>query len=519
MKEKSSIKFKFYRDKSKLELSEGGWSNTFCNVIKIETEEIGVSKINKKLDKIESTLNELNNFNNQDNRQLILLKSKNLLATDYRNNKLLNHNDYPRQMMEFYFTMQTYCAYPPVLDLAEFYQIYQAKGAIPDYLLSAIISNACLSTPNPQFKQLNWAYTDYYYNLSLNQFNEYKGESNIYMIQTLLILSLIDESLSKPLRKANRVTAAVKLALSLEMDKVEEFNDISKPSHFKDVPYDTIRKLYHFIRYWDEQASKLLSTPAMIKTKFDDLEEYYHHPKPLTELPIIKSSKLKLPSDYIHMLDIYFTFGNLVIKENESLDFELRNASKPIKFLKCIEHLTILENFINLEIPPEFNYSPNRLLQEELQNYPLTRIKLYFYQKVLDIGLQTSQFCLSFNITDFQLIMELVDKFRILSKRLITLIEDQILVLVKHTSDDEEEASKYPIFLNINNFLELGHLYLKIINYLTDNFPESKKLNTLAMLLDLEFVNFIKLIKLLAGYWKECQLVLDSVLPKYNKII
>ncbi|KXN73513.1 hypothetical protein CONCODRAFT_108459, partial [Conidiobolus coronatus NRRL 28638] len=445
---KSPIKFKFYKDKSKLEASEGGWTNTFCKVINIKTEEIGVSKINRKLDEIESALNSLNNLNakntseksnNQKNQQLILLKSKNLLAVDYHNSKILNNSDYPRQMMGFYFTMQTYCAYPPVLDLAEFYQVYQVNGTVPDYLLSAIISNACLNTPDPQFKQLNWIYTDYYYNLSLSQFNQYKGEPNIYMIQTLLILSLIDDYLSKPLRKANRVTTAVKLALILEMDKVEEFNEITKPSHFKDVPYDTIRKLYHFIRYWDEQTSKLLSTPTMIKTKFADLEEYYYHPKPLTELPLIKSSKLKLPSDYISMLDIYFTFGNLVIKENEILDFELRNASNPIKFLKCIEQLTKIENLINLEISPEFNYSPNCLLEEELQNYPLTRIKLYFYQKVLDIGLQTAQLCLSLNVTDFQLIMELVDKFRILSKRLVTLIEDQILVLVKHASDDEGE--------------------------------------------------------------------------------
>jgi hypothetical protein len=527
MKEKNSIKFKFYKDKSKLKLSEGGWSNTFCNVINIKTEDVGVSKINKKLDKIETTLTKLNNFNkntseklsNQSIQQLIHLKSKSLLAADYRNNKLLNHSDYPKKMMTFYFTMQAYCAYPPVLDLAEFYQIYQVNGVIPDYLLSAIISNACLNTPNPQLKELNWVYNEYYYNLSLSQLNQYKCEPNIHMVQTLLILSSIDDALNKSLRKANRVTTALKLALILEMDKVEEFNEISKPSHFKDVRYDTIRKLYHFIRYWDEQVSKLLSTPAMIKTKFNVLDEYYYHSKPLTEFPLIISSKLKLPEDYIDMFDVYLTLGNYVIREGEILYLELCNASNTVKFLKCIEHLTKFENFINFEIPANLNYSSNCLVQEELQNYPLTRIKLYFYQKILDLGLQTNELCLSLKISDFRLIMELVDKFRVISKLLITLIEDQIVVLVKHTSDDESGTCSYPIFLNIHNYLALGHLYLNFTTYLTDKFPESRKIDTLTTLLDLEFVNFIKLIKLLARYWKDCQLVLDSVLPKYNKII
>ncbi|KXN73516.1 hypothetical protein CONCODRAFT_83429 [Conidiobolus coronatus NRRL 28638] len=390
MKDKRQVKFKFYKDKSKLEASKGGWSNTFCNIINIKTEEAGVSKINKKLDEIENVLNKLNSLNdkitlekcnNKNNQQLILLKSKNLLSTEYHHNKILNHIDYPRQMMSFYFTMQTYCAYPPVLDLDEFYQIYQIKGSIPDYLLSAIISNACLNTPNPQFKQLNWTYTDYYYNLSLNQFNQYRGEPNVYMIQTLLILSSIDDALSKPLRKVNRVTTAVKLALSLEMDKVEEFNEITKPSHFKDVSYDTIRKLYHFIRHWEEQTSKLLNTPAMIRTKVSVLEEYYYHPKPLAELPVIKTSKLNLPEDYIHMLDIYFNFGNFITRESETLDLELHHTSNPIKFLKYIEHLTKIENFVNLEIPASLNYSPRCLVQEELPKLPFNPYQIILLPK------------------------------------------------------------------------------------------------------------------------------------------
>ncbi|KXN74898.1 hypothetical protein CONCODRAFT_1968 [Conidiobolus coronatus NRRL 28638] len=129
--------------------------------------------------------------------------------------KIFNYDDYPSQLLNFYFIYQHFYSNPSFISIKEYYEcMAHFNGKIPEYLVYAIMSKASLNSPSPQLYRKNLDYCNYYYELSVKHLNICisKNEIDIYMLHTLSILSWVDAVLNRQFLRFSRVATSTKLA-------------------------------------------------------------------------------------------------------------------------------------------------------------------------------------------------------------------------------------------------------------------------------------------------------------------
>ncbi|KXN64776.1 hypothetical protein CONCODRAFT_74630 [Conidiobolus coronatus NRRL 28638] len=176
--------------------------------------------------------------------------------------KTFKYDDYPKQLMSFYFTYQYFTTTPSIFSIKEYYGcMTHFDGKIPEYLTCAIMSKSSLYSPSSQLYRKNLDYSNYYYELSVRYLNISMGrnEIDIYMLYALLILSWVDKSLNRQFSRFSRVATSTKLAQVLGLVSCY-FNPNSENINLSQF---SLKKLLAYVMADNQEISKVFSIPKI----------------------------------------------------------------------------------------------------------------------------------------------------------------------------------------------------------------------------------------------------------------
>jgi hypothetical protein len=518
-----------------------GWSNSYCSVIdsREKLNQEGLDKLNKRLENIESLLNRYipvvvkNLTSNNSNDNSILSQSfidsdtSHIFSpnTEFNSSSSLNGSDAStisvnlissesivKQLITIYFTIQSYCTYPPIIDLSEFHSALNSD-TLPNYLISAILSNASLNASIQPLSSQNYYYSTYYYKLSLSQLNLSITQPTIYTVMALLILSSLDEALGRQFEKINRLTLAIKLSQLLGLDKAEEF--ISP--ELAQVSIYTIKKVWLLVKHWDNKASNLMTVPTLIKQglKYQDFETL----ESFQQNPLIIACKLNLSEDYQEFFKINVSLAKLVVPWFNKLETELKHATSDELFVKSFEILELCKQWKD-SIPQAIKFNPiTDLNQQLLLSTPVRRLILTHTLKYYELILQILNYLLKFVFEmDIPSVLDIILKIVEICKELNFILESQQLELVKQEFSPYFANNQPKILLNLQVYSELINSLQSCKNYLTIinlnpnlNTNSIKKFANLSYILNQNIDNLFNNINGLSEWWEGSELLVQKV--------
>jgi hypothetical protein len=487
--EKNKFKFKYIKTNNKEE-----WSNKYCKKINFKGNSGKIEKteeISSKLNNIECILNKLiankesdkdkstDNNKLESSRALVKLSPKNLLNC---------YEDYPTKLIRFYFTMQLHCSYPPVMNLREYFNCNRHfNNKLPLYLTYAILSKSSLNSPTPQLYMKNIEFSNYYYNLSLQELNSEvsNGVVSIYMLHALLILIGIDQVLSRNLNKSNRLVTCIKLSQMLNLS--------SSPNT------STIQKLSLFLKFYDFDTAQVLNKPKLIKgtsdPKYDDFD--IREEGNFDDLAIFNLNNEDLPKDYRLTFEACRNFIHLIFPKIDSLERDLNLSSANHNYSECcnlIEYVTSLYD----KLSPSIKYSDECINTNLITKDPLLRLRLGFYHSLLRESARVHSLSIKLipNL-ETRKIFELVKKILKFLELPINLLKAQSLEFFDFVDSK--------VYLNLSTFYHLSNLFLDLIKALvnlkgSDRCPPN--LACLEGLVRVEFNAFKGLVRNLESNWE-----------------
>jgi hypothetical protein len=504
--ETNKFKFKYIKPSNKEE-----WSNKYCKKINFKGNSGKIEKteeISSRLNNIEFKLNKLidsskDKDSSTENRVVV---SNGLLVNLSPMSILSRYEDYPAKLIKFYFTMQLYCSYPPVMNLREYFSCNSHfNNKLPPYLMYAILSRSSLNSPIPQLYMKNTEFSNYYYRLSLQELEKEvsNGKISIYMLHTLIILIALDVVLSRSLNISNRLITCIKLSQMLDLS--------SYPSIL------TVQKLKVFLNYLDNDTSKVFNKPKLIRDDIDlNYDDYnINEDDSLDDLVDFNiNDSIELPEDYQLTFKarknfIYLLFPKVDILEK---NFNLFSADRSLS--ECTDLLEYITNLYN-NLSSKVKYSDDCLNANLITKDPLLRIKLSFYHAFLR---ESGRICsISVKLIpnlDSSKVVELVKKILKFIELPINLLKVQLLELTNKPNSK--------VHLNLSTFFHLSCLFLDLINTLinlknSDNYSPS--LGYLESLVRVEFISFKGLISALKSNWEGSNDFLNSMEVKLSSII
>ncbi|KXN64981.1 hypothetical protein CONCODRAFT_20945 [Conidiobolus coronatus NRRL 28638] len=500
--------------------SGDGWNNSYCNVIdsREKLNQEGLDKLNKRLENIESLLNQYipavvkNLTNNSDKNGSIL--SQSFLGSDtpsvfspnteFNSNssingseasaitaEFINSESIVKQLISIYFTIQSHCTYPPIIDLSEFHNALNSN-TLPDCLVSAILSNACLNAPLQSLNSQNYYYSTYYYKLSLSQLNQSITQPTIYTIMALLILSSLDEALGRQFEKINRLTLAIKLSQLLGLDKVDEF-----------ISPELVKFEFNDRTYLNQARLKYQD--------FETLESFQQN-------PLIINCKLSLSAEYQEFFNINVSLAKLVVPWFNKVETELIHATSEELFVKSFEVLDICKQWKD-SIPQAIKFNPiTDLNQQFLLSTPIRRLILTHTLKYYELILQVLNYLLKFIFEmDIPSVLDAILRIVEICKELNFILEAQQVELVKQEFNPNIINNQPKILLNLQVYSELINslqsckYYITIIN-LNPNFNANsvKKFANLSLILNQNISNLFNNIQGLSEWWEGSELLVQK---------
>ncbi|KXN73512.1 hypothetical protein CONCODRAFT_83424 [Conidiobolus coronatus NRRL 28638] len=449
--ETNKFKFKYIKP-----INKEGWSNKYCKKINFKDE-------SNKLDKTEEISSKLNNIEFILNKLIANKEKDKDKSTD---NKVVNNNraiiklnpksslnyyeDYPKKLIKFYFTMQLYCSYPPVMNLREYFNCnHHFKNKLPLYLTYAILSRSSLNSPIPQLYMKNVEFSNYYYNLSLQDLEKEvsSGKISIYMLHALIILIALDVVLSRSLNISNRLMTCIKLSQMLDLT--------SHPS------ISSVQKLQVFLNYLDNDTSQVFNKPKLIRDGIDlNNDDYNINEKDSIEdlVDFNITDGIDLPEDYKLNFEARKNFIYLLFPKVDALERNFNLFSADHSLSECINLLEYISNLYG-NLSPIIKYSDDCLNESLIAKNPLLRIKLSFYHTFLR---ESGRICsLSVKLIpslESSKVVELV-------KRVLKFIELPINLL-KVQSLELASMPNSKVRLNLSTFFHLSRLLIDLLNAL-----------------------------------------------------
>ncbi|KXN73511.1 hypothetical protein CONCODRAFT_3467 [Conidiobolus coronatus NRRL 28638] len=468
-----------------------------------------------RLDSIENLLNKL--INNEDKSKCI---------DDYYNNekekynsralismsqsKILHYEDYPRHLITYYFTMQFYCSFPPILNIKEYFQCAEYFNTnVPEYLISAIMCRSSLTSPHSQLFAKNREFSDYYYCLSMKQLNEsfINGNLEVYMLYTIFILLGVGQDLNRHSDKGALLVKCVKLVQILGIDDLENnplFNQLN-------LSPQTIKKLLLYVRYYNNEACKIFNLPKLIKYKelhFDDFnvieEEKYEE--------LIDFQVNSLSKDYFLAFKSFRTFVNIIYPKSLQIEDNLFITRASTSFKECFEIINRVQQ-LYYQLPSYIKFSKDCLNREKVEQDPLLRVRLRIYQVILQ---ETARI--------FKLMVRVIDKLS--TEKIIYLAEKLMkfaelpIRLLKTQQASLLIPGNNTVSLNILTAFNIGNVLLELMIKLPDLNSEiqSPKLSILKSMVKTEFNRLVSHIRNLEPNWEGSKSVLESFVEKFELI-
>jgi hypothetical protein len=553
MSEKSLFKFKYHQPKGKGKRlnsnrddtnDNNNWSNTYYDVVNGDEFSKGtsISKVNRRLDNIEGVLTKalpiINRVLDRKECKPVNYKRKydydscsessgdheTTIISHYSDIKTLKYQDYPKFMLSFYFTIQEYCSFPPVMDLHEFFNCTKVNSnSVPDHLMSAIISHASLNSPHPILHLQNVEYSDYYYKLSIIQMTGLLATPNIYVIQTLLILCGIDEALHRPLQKFERVTSAIKLAQAMGMDKQDELVEGFLPDHFMGASKETIKKLWVLVKTIDWEMSKTRSRPPLVQTDDDWILPTC---KSYKDQALIRHCMISLPKEYIQLFEACTQFAKIAIPAFAIMEKDQNNQSNLQKTKYCLNALQKINNWQD-SLPRNAKFTKDCLNPEKLYNNPQLRLRLNLYQKMSEICLKICQYGI-YNSYDLELkeVLPLIQNCLTFGKGLISLLEVYQFSIFESSLSKINEFDGFPksekVALNLDLFNMLGSIYLSLLQLLKaiklSDFKEFKALTIVNNMIHSDINSLIQNMAQCTEAWTNSEFIVNELIERYSNL-
>jgi hypothetical protein len=479
-----------------------------------QIEEGDINGIFNRINKLEIALNKINTGanNNISERDVNNIKNTTKDGKVAINQDILNikHDDYPKQLIRFYFIYQYFYSTPSIFSINEYYEcMAYFNGKIPDYLTCAIMSKSSLYSPSPQLYGKNLDYSNYYYELSVRYLNTSLGKNliNIYMLHALSILSWVDESLNRQFSRFSRVATSTKLTHILGLDNCYYKSNFSSIN----ISEFSIKKLLGFIKINNHEISKVFSIPKI--NICSELEfDCYQMRNEENNTSLNDLSFKLLPKEY------YFTFKaqkyylNLKFTHINSLEGDLYSKSAAYSFQQCyklIRHIN--EKYCNL--PRTVRYSKNCLKSEEIEKYPLLIRILRLHQLVLkQISVIFGLLVKIIHKSSTYEIIFLSQNIEIFFERVLDLLRDQQF---------STKSSRNDVHLDSPCFYYYGTLLLDLMENLNQ---ELSKRNCSSLKNSFEtasagFNSFTTLITCFRNNWEGSDKILNSFTNRYESIL
>jgi hypothetical protein len=442
-----------------------------------------IAKVNIKLDSVEKTLetyipfvkqlidkhngsscdSEAGTTESTEEEGGELIDTKKALRTHSFNNRILAYQDYPKHMISFFFTMEEYCGYPRVLELDEFFSsLNNFTEPLPDYLLSAMISDSCLTSPHPTLYCQNTKYSDHYYQLSLNQVEPHLANPNIHVVQALLILFGVDESRGRLLKCVDRITTALKIAQVLRFDEIEDPSSFvyqnSSPEQRR-----TISKLWKYIAFVDYHVGRISNRPSLIP----NLDSYeLVPPNSFSNQQLIRQCEATLPFEYTDFFHACTRFVQVTI-DSFKYTGSLKNGFLPDQHVK--QCLQTVENFLNWHktLPESVQYHQICLNPIERMKNPLYKPRVDLYERMNRAIIHVYRCTLRYYdyFQPLQLV-QFLDKCITFSNEVMEVLYQQFQSLLELSLDNLSEKNlpnDSKNALHVETYHDLGAFYLDLL--------------------------------------------------------
>ncbi|KXN70223.1 hypothetical protein CONCODRAFT_70862 [Conidiobolus coronatus NRRL 28638] len=473
--------------------------------------------ITSRLEKFEDAVSKLisyrdNNSENEGDNDTKKDENNNKSLINLSHPKIFDYKDPVKQLTNFYFIYQYYFSSPSLLSVKEYYEsMSRFNNKLPDYLTYAILSRASLNSPIRQLYTKNLEYCEYYYDQSVTHLymSMSKNEIDIYMLYALIILMWIDESMNRQFFKCSRIVTCIKLAQILGLDNIDLKVDYNKFG----LPQSSLKKLLLFIRYYNNEASKIFNLPKVLMWK--ELEYDYSSMRleeEMNDKHFIDFSTNILPKEYSSTYKSYEYYSGLGFTDIVELERELYSKDANSNFKDCFY---LIQNIARryYSLPCNIRYSKDFLNSEEISKDPLVKMKLLVYQLVLK---QISRV--------YGILIKIVHKLSIrqvsfLAQKIVN-FNEKVLSLLKDQQFAILNSSKNLVNLKSPTFYYFGKLLLDLIEKLKQEaiYRKSSELKSLEGIVITEYNSFSTLIENIQNEWDGSPEILKSLSERYNVI-
>jgi hypothetical protein len=423
--------------------------------------------------------------------------------------KILNYDNYPSQLLSFYFIYQHFYSSPSLISIREYYEcMAHFNGNVPEYLACAIMSKSSLNSPIPQLYKKNLYYCNYYYEQSVNYLNLSisKNEIDIYMLHTLYILSWIDMSLNRQFSRFSRIATSTKLAQILGLYSTYLNTEYTR---FNISQY-SLKKLLLFLKDENDEISKIFNLPKLNICK--ELEFDYHEMQnEEKDTSFIDRNSSLLPKEYYLTFKAHEYYLNLKYTHIDELE---RDLYKDINysFQECFKLIQLInQKYFNL--PSSIRYSKDCLNSKSILEYPLLNKIIRLYQLVLkQISVVHSLLVRIIHKSSINQISYLAQSISNFFDTVLRLLKDQQFSILK--------SSKNRVQLDTPFFFYYGSLSLDLMEKLNQELGNRKcsKLKRLLEITITEFDSFNSLISNLKSDWEGSDKVLKTLTERYESI-
>jgi hypothetical protein len=469
-----------------------------------------LESISSRLKKIEDTVDKLTTDSNLCLEERNNSDNHGKAAVNLRYSKILDYEDYPKQLMRFYFVYQYHYSSLPFFSINDYYKcMNHFHDKLPPYLTCAILSKSSLNSPCSQLYMKNLDYCEYYYEQSVKYLSMSMGknEMNIYMLHTLLILQWIDVNLNRQHIGISWIFTCARLVQAMELD-VGDLDYNANKANFSNF---SLTRLLKIIDYNNNEISKIFNLPKIVIFK---KSLYDHEDKKVKEKDseFIDRSFSFLPKEYYLYFKANDYYLNLKLLYIQSLERDLYNKSTSSNYLDCFN----LIQYINInycKLPITIKYSKDCFSSEKICKYPMLKHSLSLYILVLK---QSSLI--------YELLVRIINKSTInqivfLTQNIIS-FNEKILNLLKDQQFCIFKSSKNIIRFRFQSFFYFGKLLLDLIENLNQEIS-IRKSSRLARCIDLavaEFKSFSNYISNLQNFWDGSENFLKSLTDRYEAI-